>query len=166
MAPPGIKFILRKPPKYRDSWYANALSGWYIGPSLEYDIFQKQLIPSTNLVCIGKPVSWFTHKIIITTATTTNIIIATAKYLTAVLKQTNKNPLLPPSDTITHKALLQLNSIFSNPPSELKLQQFRIFKPPKVSTSKPVSAPPRVSPSTAQDVHNISPTTQKHYRCL
>ena len=41
------------------------------------------------------------------TTTATDIIIATTKDLTAALKNINKNPLLPPYDTITHKALLK-----------------------------------------------------------
>ena len=40
------------------------------------------------------------------------------------------------------------------------------FKLPRVFTIKPISAPPRVSPSTAQNFHNISPTTKKHCRYL
>ena len=98
------------------------------------------------------------------TATANDIIIATAKYLTAALIKINKNPLLPPSYTITRKALLQPDSILFNASSELKPQKSPTFKLPRVFTPKPVAAPPRVSPSTAQDFDNISPTTQKHRR--
>ena len=40
------------------------------------------------------------------------------------------------------------------------------LKLPRVTTPKPVSAPTRVSPSTIQYFHNISPTTQNHCRAL
>ena len=120
--------------------------------------------PATNSVCVGQNVSWFTHKLIITTATTPNIIIATTKDLTAALKQTNKNPLLPPYDTTTSKSLFQLYLILSTASSVLTSQQSPNFKLPRVFTPKPVAAPPRVSPSGTQDFHNISPTTQKHCR--
>ena len=96
------------------------------------------------------------------TDTATDIIIATAKYLTAALEKINKNILLPPSDTITRKATFQLDSIFSNYSSALKSQQSHIFKLPRLSTAKPVAASTRVSPSTTQDFHNIPPTKQKH----
>ena len=100
------------------------------------------------------------------TAAATDIIIASEKYLTTALRQINKNPLLPTSDTITHKALFQLDSIFYNAYYILKPQQPPTFKLPRVFTPKPIPAPPRVSPSTVQDFHNISPTTQNHHRDL
>ena len=105
--------------------------------------------------------SWFPHKLITSTGTATDIIMVTTKDLTAALKQTNKNTLLPLSDTITHKAPFKLDSIFYNASSALKSQQSPIFKFPRVSTPNSVAAPPRVSPSTTQDFHNIPPTTQK-----
>ena len=100
------------------------------------------------------------------TATATDIIIATAKYLTAALRKINKNPLLPPLDTITRKALFHIGSILSNAYSTLKPQQPPTFKLPRVLNPKPIAAPPRMSPSTTQAFHNISPTTQKHRRDL
>ena len=90
MDPPGIKVILHKCPKYCGSWSPQDFSGWYIGPSLEHYRFHQMLISATNSVRIGKNVSWFPHKFIMPTATATNIIIATAKDLTAELKQINK----------------------------------------------------------------------------
>ena len=104
------------------------------------------------------------HKPIMPTATATDIIIATSKYLTAALRQINKKPLMPPSDTITRKALLQLYSILSNASSALKPQQPPTFKLPMLFTTKPIITSLRVSPSTTQDFHNISPTKKKHCR--
>ena len=86
--------------------------------------------------------------------------------MTAVLRQINKNHLLPPSDTITHKELFQLYYILSNTSPAKKPQEPPTFKLPVVFTQKPISAPPRVSPSITQNFHNISPTTQKHCRDL
>ena len=94
------------------------------------------------------------------TPTATNIIIATTKYLNTALKQINKNPLMPPSDTITCKSLFQLDSIFYNASYALKSKQPPILKLPP----KPIALPPRVFPSTTQDFHNIYLTTQKHRR--
>ena len=100
------------------------------------------------------------------TSTAADIIIASAKYLTATLRQINRNPLLPLSDTITRKAHFQLYYIFSNDSYSLKTQQPTTFKLPRVFTSKPIDSPPRASLSTTQDFHNISPITQKHFRDL
>ena len=70
------------------------------------------------------------------TATAADIIIATTQYSTSALKQTSKNPLIPPSDTITRKSLFQIDYIFSNASSALKSQQSPVFKLPRVSTPK------------------------------
>ena len=116
--------------------------------------------PAKNSFCIGQNFSWFSHKLIMPTTTDTKIIIVTTKYLNAELKQTNKNTLLSPSDTIPLKAIFQLGSILSNVSSALKPQQSPIFKVPRVSTNKPVSVPTWVSPYTTQDFHNTLPETQ------
>ena len=100
------------------------------------------------------------------TATATDITIATEKGLTASLRQINKNPLLPPSDTITPKALFQLDSILFNASSAVKPQLTPILKLPMMFIPTPISAPPRVSPSTTQYFHNISPTAQNNCRDL
>ena len=166
MAPPGIKVIIRECAEDCVSWYPHALSGWYIGPILEHYSCHQTWIPSTNSVCIEQTLSWFPYKLTTTIATATDIVIANAKYLTAELKQTNKNPLLPPSDTITRIIIFQINFIFSNYSSALKSQKYPIFKLPRVPTPKPVAAPPSFSPPTAQVFHNIYPTTQKYCRYL
>ena len=162
MDPPCINVLLREFAEDCGSWSPHSLSWCYIVPSLEHYCFRQICIPANNLVCIGQTVSWFPYKIIMPTATDTSIIIATAKDLTAALKKL----LLPPYDTITHKALLQLNSIFSNASSALKPQKIPFLKLPMVSTTNPVAAPSRVSPSTTQYFQNISPTTKKHCKDL
>ena len=62
------------------------------------------------------------------TTTTTDIIISTAKALNEALKQTNRNPLLPPYDAITHKTLSQIYYIFSDASSAIKSQLPPILK--------------------------------------
>ena len=90
MDAPGIKVLLHKHPKYCVSWSPYAIYGWYIGPSFENCCYHQIWIPSTNSVCIGQAVSWFHQKLIMPTATATNILIATAKKLTAALKNPAK----------------------------------------------------------------------------
>ena len=111
MYPPSIKVLLREFPENCGLRSPHSLSVWYIVPSIEQNRCQQIWIPATNSAHIGKNVSWFHHKLIMPTETTTNIIIQIAKDLTAALKQINKNPLLPPSDYITRKARFQLGYI-------------------------------------------------------
>ena len=136
MSPLSIKVILHEHPEYCGSWSPHALSGWYIWPSLVNCRCHQIWIPATNSVRIGQGVSWFPHKLIMPTATATDIIIATAKYLTAALRKINKNPILPPSYTITRKALFQLDSILSNASSAIKPQKNPTFKLPRMFTRK------------------------------
>ena len=118
MDPPGIKVIFHKHPKGFSSCSPHALSRWYIGPSLGHYCCHQICIPATISVNIGQTVSWFNHKLIMTTSPAIDIIIATTKYLTAALNQTNKNTLLPPYDTTTSKSLFQIYVILSNTSSE------------------------------------------------
>ena len=120
----SIKVLLRECTKYCDLWTPHALYGWYIDPVIEHYRLHQTWIPAINLFYIGKIVSWFPPKLIIPTATATDIIISTAKYLLSALKKINKTSLLPPSDTITRKSPFQLNSIFYNAYSALKSQQY------------------------------------------
>ena len=90
--------------------------------------------------------------------------MATTEDLSAALKQTNKNPLLPPYYTITRKLIFQLDYVLSNASYLLQSQQSPIFKPPMLPTPKHVAETPRVSPPTTQDFHNIYPTTQNNRR--
>ena len=64
-----------------------------------------KLYPCHQLSWNSKKIYWFPHKLTFSTAAVIDIIVSTAKYLTAALKQTNKNSLLTPSDTITLEAL-------------------------------------------------------------
>ena len=90
MDPTSIKVIIHGRPKYCGLWSPNALYGWYIVPSLEHYRCHQIGITATYSVRIGKTVSWFTHKLTMTTSTATNRIIATVKDLTLALKQINK----------------------------------------------------------------------------
>ena len=72
------------------------------------------LLPTTNLTIITNTVYWFPSKIIIPITSASDIIIATAKDITADLCQSQQNPLLPPTNTQTLHALVQLNEIFFN----------------------------------------------------
>ena len=131
MALPSIKVLLHEYPKDCGSWYSHALFVWCIYLSLEHYWCHQVWIFVTNSVIIEKYISWLPHELIIPNSTATDIIIPTSKYLAAALKQINKNPLQPPSDTITYKALFQPNSILSYASSALKSQQYTIFKIPR-----------------------------------
>ena len=163
MDPPGIKVLLRGCGKDCGLWSLHVLSRWYIFPSLERYHCHQIWIPATNSVCIGKTVSCFPHKLTMPTDTATDIIIATAKYLTAALKQ-------PPQKTSTYaiqyhhtQSTLSAQFHFLQCLVCTKITTINLFKLPRVSTPKPVAAPPRVSPCTTQDLPYNTKSSQRYF---
>ena len=87
---------------------------WYLGPSLKHYHCHKVWIPQTSSTRIANQVTWISRNLPMPTATAQDLIIASAKDLTATLQLPTRNSILPPPNTITRKALLQLSNIFSN----------------------------------------------------
>ena len=115
IAPPGMKILVHERSTDRGSYDVHAIDGWYLGPSLKHYHCHKVWIPQTNSTRIADQVTWWIpHNLPMPTATVQDLIIASAKDLTAALQLPTHNSLLPPSETITRKALLQLSNIFSN----------------------------------------------------
>jgi len=114
LAPPGIKVLAHEQAEGRESFAVHSIRGFYLGPCLNHYRCYKIYCPSTNSTRIANTVDWFPHNIKMPTATSTDILLATAKDLTAALKQTQRNPLVPPPNTETRKALQTLTEIFSN----------------------------------------------------
>ena len=80
------------------------------------------------------------------TATTQDLIIASAKDLTAALKLQTTNSLLPPSDSVTCNALLQLSNIFANkvhPNDDTIIISHNKPQPEPILPSSPVISPPQ-----------------------
>ena len=114
IAPPGMKILVHERSTDRGSYDVHAITGWYLGPSLKHYRCHKVWIPQTSSTRIADQVTWLPHNIPMPTATTQDLIIASAKDLTAALQLHTTNSLLPPSDTVTRNALLQLSNIFAN----------------------------------------------------
>jgi hypothetical protein len=85
------------------------------------------------------------------TSSATDILLATAKDLTAALRQSQRNPLLPPPDTQTRQALVQLNEIFSNATK------------PNVTTNATLPRVPNDKPPTAAALPRVPLTTTSDY---
>ena len=94
LAPPGIKVLAHEQAEGRESFAVHSVRGFYLGPCLNH--YRCYKIYS---------VDWFPHNIKMPTATSTDILLATAKDLTAALKQTQRNPILPPPNTDTRKSI-------------------------------------------------------------
>jgi hypothetical protein len=109
-----MKVLVHERTSDRGSFDAHVISGWYLGPSLHHYRCYRIWIPDTNSVRISDNVSWQPHRTPLPTATQNDLIIASANDLAAALKLNVKQPLVPPTDTITRKALLDLSNIFSS----------------------------------------------------
>ena len=114
LAPPGIKVLAHEQAEGRESFAVHSYRGYYLGPCLNHYRCYRVYCPATNSSRIANTVDWFPHNLKMPTATSTDILIATAKDLTSALRQTEHNPLVPPPDTQTRKALQTLTDIFSN----------------------------------------------------
>jgi hypothetical protein len=87
LAPPGIKVLAHERAEERESFAVHSARGYYVGPCLNHYRCYRVYIPSTNSFRIANTVDWFPHNLAMPLATATNILIATAKDLTAALRQ-------------------------------------------------------------------------------
>jgi hypothetical protein len=85
------------------------------------------------------------------TSRATDILLATTKDLTAALCQSQCNPLLPPPDTQTRQASIQLNGIFSN------------VTKPAVATNAALPRVPNVTIPTHAALRRVPLTTTRDY---
>ena len=121
LAPPGIKFLTHKCAKVREYFSFRSTRDYYVGPCLNHYRCYKLWIPTTNSTRVTNTIDWFPHKIPMPIASANDILLATEKYLTESLCQSQQNPLLPPPNTQTRHALVKLNEIF--PMSQNQLNQ-------------------------------------------
>jgi hypothetical protein len=94
------------------------------------------------------------------TSSATDILLATAKDLTAALQQTQGNPLLPPPDTQTRQALIQLNDIFSNVTKPEVNKNVALPRVPNVTLPNH-AALPRVPPTTTTEYLTMTATNRR-----
>ena len=161
LAPPGMKVLLHERPADRGSFDSHAIPGWYLGPAMKHYRCYKIWIPQTNSIRILDQVTWLPHKRPMPTSSKADLVIASAKDLTsALLLPSSPNHILPPLDTVTRKALLDLNKIFAD---RVKPQDNIILSSnsqPKESAEIP--RVPIISPATRPRVPMYQPpkTTQ------
>jgi hypothetical protein len=160
LAPPGIKVLTHERAEGRESFAVHSARGFYIGPCLNHYRCYQVWIPTTNSIRIANTVDWFPHNLSMPIASATDIIIATAKDLTAALRQYQKRPLLPPPNTQTRQALTTLNDIFSNvtkndPPTTAELPRV-----PSNQSNAPAKLP-RVPAITTNDYLDLTATNRR-----
>ena len=156
LAPPGIKVLAHEQAEGRESFAVHSYRGYYLGPCLNHYRCYRVYCPATNSSRIANTVDWFPHNLKMPTATSSDILIATAKDLTSALKQTQRNPLVPPPDTQTRKALQTLTDIFSDTtrsPSQTTDVSF-----PRVRFAESTKFPPQPTNASLPRVPTI--TTQ------
>jgi hypothetical protein len=157
LAPPGIKVLTHERAEGRESFAVHSARGYYVGPCLNHYRCYNVWIPATNSMHIANTVDWFPHNLSMPTASTTNILIATAKDLTTALRQSQRNPLLPPPDTQTRQGLIKLNKIFSNAPKPSSTTDADLPRVP-TATSRTPAPLPRVLPTTTKEYLNMPAT--------
>jgi hypothetical protein len=160
LAPPGIKVLAHEPADGRESFAVHAVRGYYVGPCLNHYRCFNVWTPSTNATRIVNTVDWFPHQLKMPTASTNDTIIAAAKDLTAALRQKNKQPLLPPTNTQTRFALAQLSDIFNNATRPLHSTDADLPRVPP----KPFQL--ATSPSTPATLPRVLPTTTNDYLAM
>ena len=131
-----------------------------VGPCLNHYRCYRVYIPSTNSFCIANTVDWFPHNIKMPTANATDILLATAKDLTAALRQHQQNPLLPPPDTQTRHALTKLNEIFSNATKQQEEIPATLPRVPTIQIKTPVTLP-RVPATTTEGYLDMTATNRR-----
>ena len=114
LGPPGTKVIVHEKPTQRGTWSPHGIEGWYVGPAMHHYRNFIVYIPSTRTTRITETLAWLPSKVIMPTASSSDIAIAAAYDLTqALLHPSPASALSPFTDSQRH-ALEQLASIFGN----------------------------------------------------
>ena len=111
LAPPGIKIQAYVRPDDRKSWAPHAQTGFYVGPAMDHYRCHRAWIKQTRQIRIVDTLRWRPHGFRMPTASREALIIAAANDLTAALKSTDANPLLPLITTQTRQQLQYLLKI-------------------------------------------------------
>ena len=114
LAPPGIKILVHERATEQGTFDPHTIPGWYLGPEMHHYCCYRVWIPETSSVLITDNVTWLPHNTPLPTATTEDLIVASANDLTTTLLHQKLTDLLLPLHAETHKALLQLSTIFAN----------------------------------------------------
>jgi hypothetical protein len=160
LAPPGIKVHTHERAEGRETFSVHSARDYYVGPCLHYYRCYNVWIPTMNSICIANTVDWFPHNLTMPTSSATDILLATAKDLTAALRQSQRNPLLPPPNTQTRQALVQLKEIFSNVTKPTITTNAALPRVPNVKIPTH-AALPRVPLTTTNDYLTMTATNRR-----
>jgi hypothetical protein len=102
IAPPGIRVIVHVKPDQRGTWDPHGIDAWYTGYTTEHYRSFKVWTVATNTERITDTLAWFPRKVIMPTATSTELVVALLKDVTHELQnQKPKNSIINISDTNT-----------------------------------------------------------------
>ena len=155
--PPGMRVLAHVLPKDRASFASHSIPGYSIGPAMEHYRCFKIFVPSTGGTRIADTVRWFPHgDLKMPIASKESLLHAAIQDLSATIKSTVKNSILPPENTTNRKTLLELHELFTKPkatPNTLP----RVASPPANTATLPRVAP--VQPSIAALPRVVPPPT-------
>jgi hypothetical protein len=160
LPPPGMRVLAHVLPSDRTSFGPHAIAGYAIGPAMEHYRCFKIFIPTTGRIRIADTVKWFPHgDLKLPIASKEALLHASIQDLSATIKSSIKNGILPPDGTTNRQTLLDLHHLFNNKaqpaPTTAPAEVPRVSRPthptaalPKKPTPKqPANALPRVVPS-------------------
>ena len=114
LASPRIQLPVHVRPEDRKSWDPHAVEAFYVDPAMNHYRCRLAWIKQTGKVRVVQQVKWLPHGFRMPNTSRDALIIAAANDLTAALKSTDDNPLLPPMGTQTKQQLTILAQAFQN----------------------------------------------------
>lgn len=127
LGPPGTKVVVHEKPGQRGTWSPHGVEGWYIGPAMEHHRSFLVYISSTRTTQNTDTLAWFPSKILMLTASSSDIAMAAAYDLIQALLHPSPASALAPLTDSQRSALYELASIFGHTvtlPSEPRVVPF------------------------------------------
>ena len=114
LGPPGTKVVIHEKPQQRETWAPHGVDGWYLGPAIDHYRNFVVYVPSTRSIRISDTLAWFPTKVLMPTATSSEIAMAAAYDLTQALLHPSPASALSPLSDSQRQALIQLATIFGH----------------------------------------------------
>jgi hypothetical protein len=173
--PPGMRVLAHVLPADRASFAPHSIQGYSIGPAMEHYRCFKIFVPSTGGTRIADTVRWFPHgDLKMPIASKESLLHAAIQDLSATIKSTVKNSILPPENTTNRQTLLDLHELFTKPKAAPHTLP-RVVSPPANTATLPrvapvqpgiaafprVAPPPTITPPPAPSPTAAPPTTPR-----
>jgi len=123
MEPPATKVMVHNKPRTRGTWAPHGVEGWYTGPALEHYRCFTVHVASTNMDRVADTLAWFTSRLVMPTASSTDAAFAAATDLISALLHPSPASALSPLSDSERTAPTTLAVIFGNRfPAKCKLE--------------------------------------------